>query len=95
MARRRGRAEILVEIEGLKKQLAESEDREERRVGRIANKAGLLDVEIDDEELTKVLSDLAARFRGQGKAAPLPSAAVGTADPSQQSVVGAGGSDRD
>lgn len=63
MARRRNRAEILADIEGLKRQLAESEEREERRIGKIANKAGLLDVEISDEELTQAFSDLAARFR--------------------------------
>ncbi|MBX9933525.1 MAG: TraC family protein [Methylobacterium sp.] len=69
MARRRNRADILAEIEDLKKQLAESEEREERRIGKIANKAGLLDLEISDEDLTKALTELAARFRkGRHKA---------------------------
>ena len=70
MARRRNRAEILADIEDLKKQLAESEEREERRVGRLANKAGLLDVEVSDEDLGKAFADLAARFRKDGKGTP-------------------------
>ena len=53
MARRKNRAEILADIEDLKKQLAESEEREERRIGKLANKAGLLDLDISDEELAK------------------------------------------
>src|SRR4051794_7182624 len=51
MARRKNRAEILADIEDLKRQLAESEEREERRIGKLANKAGLLDLDISDEEL--------------------------------------------
>ena len=76
MARRKNRAEILADIEDLKKQLAESEEREERRIGKLANKAGLLDLEISDEELAKAFAELAARFRhdGHGTAARQPSA---------------------
>ena len=76
MARRRNRAEILADIEDLKKQLAESEEREERRIGKLANKAGLLDLEISDEDLAKAFADLAARFRkdGHGTAAGQPPA---------------------
>lgn len=86
MARRRSRAEILADIEGLKKQLAESEEKEERRIGRIANKAGLLDVEAGDDELAKAFADLAARFRKGAKsstaagppAAPAPNGVQGS-----------------
>ena len=76
MARRRNRAEILADIEDLKKQLAESEEREERRIGKLANKAGLLDLEISDEDLAKAFADLAARFRkdGHGTSAGQPPA---------------------
>ena len=80
MARRKNRAEILADIEDLKKQLAESEEREERRIGKLANKAGLLDLEISDEELTKAFAELAARFRKHGRgtaarqSAPRPAA---------------------
>ena len=66
MARRKNRAEILANIEDLKKQLAESEEREERRIGKLANKAGLLDLAISDEELAKAFVELAARFRQDG-----------------------------
>src|SRR4051812_15784971 len=51
MARRKNRAEILADIEDLKKQLAESEEREERRIGKLANKASLLDLAISDESM--------------------------------------------
>ena len=76
MARRKNRAEILADIEDLKKQLAESEERDERRIGKLANKAGLLDLEISDEDLAKAFADLAARFRkdGQGTSASQPPA---------------------
>ena len=66
MARRKNCAEILADIEDLKKQLADSEEREERRIGKLANKAGLLDLEISDEELAKAFAELAARFRHDG-----------------------------
>jgi len=36
MARRKNRAEILADIEDLKRQLAESEERDERRIGKLA-----------------------------------------------------------
>jgi hypothetical protein len=76
MARRKNRAEILADIEDLKKQLAESEEREERRIGKLANKAGLLDLDISDEELAKAFAELAARFRqdGHGTSAGQPPA---------------------
>ena len=69
MARQKSRASILADIEALRKQLAESEEREERRIGRLANKAGLLDLDLSDEDLTKAFSDLARRFRGTSKSA--------------------------
>ena len=80
MARRKNRAEILADIEDLKRQLADSEEREERRIGKLANKAGLLDLEISDEELAKAFAELAARFRKDGhgtaasQSAPRPAA---------------------
>ena len=86
MARRRSRAEIQADIEALRKQLAESEEREERRIGKVANKAGLLDVEVSDEDLAQAFAELAARFRrnGQGPSpvhahpAPAPEAQPGS-----------------
>ena len=80
MARRKNRAEILADIEDLKRQLAESEERDERRIGKLANKAGLLDLDISDEELTTAFAELAARFRQDGhgtaaiQSAPRPAA---------------------
>ena len=89
MARRRNRAEILADIEGLKRQLAESEEREERRIGKIANKAGLLDVEVSDEELTQAFSDLAARFRKADKKEQRAAAAPATPPAAQAGSEGA------
>ena len=80
MARRRTRADILADMEDLKRQLAESEERGERRIGKLANKAGLLDLDISDEELAKAFAELAARFRQTGhgtaarQSAPRPAA---------------------
>ena len=70
MARQKSRAAILADIEALKKQLADSEEREERRIGRLANKAGLLELDLSDEDLSKAFSDLAGRFRDAAKTAP-------------------------
>jgi len=89
MARRRNRAEILADIEDLKKQLAESEEREERRIGKLANKAGLLDIEVSDDDLSKAFADLAARFRKNGKGTPASQPAAPSAPASQPSAGGA------
>jgi hypothetical protein len=67
MAKRRTRAAILEEMDKLKQQLSQVEEQEERRFGKIANKAGLLDLDISDEELLVELTDLRTRFQNPGK----------------------------
>ncbi|MBB5553695.1 conjugal transfer protein TraC [Rhizobium lentis] len=61
-------SKIRDEIAKLQEQLKAAETREAERIGRIALKAGLGDIEIDEAELQGALEDLAKRFRG-GKVA--------------------------
>jgi DNA-binding protein H-NS len=57
------RAEKLSQIEKLKQQLAELQDAAADRIGRIAIKAGLADLAIDDDALLKELETIANKFR--------------------------------
>ena len=61
-------SKIRDEIAKLQEQLKAAETREAERIGRIALKAGLGEIEIEEAELQAVFEDLAKRFRG-GKAA--------------------------
>ncbi|MBB2755516.1 UNVERIFIED_ORG: Arc/MetJ-type ribon-helix-helix transcriptional regulator [Rhizobium aethiopicum] len=61
-------SKIRDEIAKLQEQLKAAETREAERIGRIALKAGLGEIEIDESELQAAFEDLAKRFRG-GKAA--------------------------
>lgn len=59
---------IREEIARLQDQLKQAETREAERIGRIALKAGLGDIEIDEAELQAAFEEIAKRFRG-GKGA--------------------------
>ena len=61
-------SKIREEIARLQDQLKAAETREAERIGRIALKAGLGEIEVDEAELQAAFEDLAKRFRG-GKAA--------------------------
>ncbi|MBM7321974.1 conjugal transfer protein TraC [Agrobacterium tumefaciens] len=61
-------SKIREEIARLQDQLRQAETREAERIGRIALKAGLGEIEIDDAELQAAFEDVAKRFRG-GKGA--------------------------
>lgn len=61
-------SKIRDEIAKLQEQLKAAETREAERIGRIALKAGLGEIEIDESEMQAAFEDLAKRFRG-GKAA--------------------------
>ena len=52
------------EIARLQEQLKAAETREAERIGRIALKAGLGEVEIDEAKLLEGFEELAKRFRG-------------------------------
>ena len=54
------------EIASLQGQLTAAETREAERIGRIALKAGLGEVEIDEAKLLEGFEELARRFRGSG-----------------------------
>lgn len=57
---------IREEIAKLQEQLRQAETREAERIGRIALKAGLGEVEIDETDLQAAFEKLAARFRDNG-----------------------------
>ncbi|WSH68199.1 conjugal transfer protein TraC (plasmid) [Rhizobium ruizarguesonis] len=57
------------EIAKLQEQLKTAETREAERIGRIALKAGLGEIETDESELQAAFEDLAQRFR-RGEVVP-------------------------
>ena len=57
-------SKIRDEIARLQEQLKAAETREAERIGRIALKAGLGEIEIEEATLQAVFEDLAKRFRG-------------------------------
>ena len=71
-------SKIREEIGRLQEQLKQAETREAERIGRLALKAGLGELEIEDGELVSALEEVVARFRkGSGRAgrqtgAPVP-----------------------
>ncbi|MEB3046286.1 conjugal transfer protein TraC [Rhizobium mulingense] len=62
-------SKIRNEIAKLQEQLKVAETRDAERIGRVALKAGLGEIEIEDVELQAAFEDLAKRFRG-GQALP-------------------------
>lgn len=60
------------EIAKLQEQLKQAETREAERIGRIALKAGLGEITIEDADLLAAFEELAARFCGAGKRASQP-----------------------
>ncbi|RCI77235.1 TraC family protein [Brucella anthropi] len=61
-------SKIREEIARLQDQLKAAETREAERIGRIALKAGLGEIEIEEAALQAAFEDMAGRFRG-GKGA--------------------------
>lgn len=64
---RKSTQQIRNNIAKMQEQLKAAETRDAERIGRIALKAGLAEIEIDDAELQVAFEDVAKRFRG-GKA---------------------------
>lgn len=65
----------------LKRQIAELEEKEALRLGKIAVAAGLADVEIDEDALRTAFADVAARFHpGEKTASAAPAPSSGSAD---------------
>ncbi|MFT4118308.1 conjugal transfer protein TraC [Bradyrhizobium sp.] len=79
--------QIRDEIARLQEQLKQAETREAERIGRIALKAGLGEMEIEEGALLTAFEEIAARFRKAGgrggkAAATVPSGApAGAAEP--------------
>lgn len=62
-------SKIREEIARLQDQLKAAETREAERIGRVALRAGLGEIEIEEADLLAAFEDLAGRFRGKaGKA---------------------------
>lgn len=57
-------SKIREEIAQLQDQLKQAETREAERIGRIALKAGIGDIEIDEAALQVAFEEIAGRFRG-------------------------------
>ncbi|MBS7701571.1 MULTISPECIES: conjugal transfer protein TraC [unclassified Chelatococcus] len=62
-------SKIREEIVQLQAQLKLAETREAERIGRIALKAGLGEIEIEESDLQSAFEELAGRFRGAGEKA--------------------------
>lgn len=69
------------EIAKLQDQLKQAETREAERIGRIALKAGLGDIDFADSDLLKAFEELTARFR---KAAGAKAPAAGAPESGTQ-----------
>ncbi len=61
------RAEKLAQMEALKKQLAELDAKAGERLGKLAVRAGLADLSLDDETIVREFQAIAGRFRGNRK----------------------------
>jgi hypothetical protein len=57
-------SKIREEIAKLQEQLKHAETREAERIGRVALRAGLGEIEIEETELQVAFEELAKRFRG-------------------------------
>ncbi|WP_047462319.1 conjugal transfer protein TraC [Rhizobium rhizogenes] len=77
-------SKIREEIAKLQEQLKAAETREAERIGRIALKAGLGDIEIDEAELQTAFEDVAARFRKGAGQKPKSAAAFSSGQTSGQ-----------
>ncbi|EBW4023106.1 hypothetical protein DPF79_23245 [Salmonella enterica subsp. enterica serovar Hartford] len=57
------RAAALAEVEAAKKRLAQLEAEAAERIGRLAIKAGLVDLDLSDEQLSEEFATIATKFR--------------------------------
>lgn len=72
---RKPSSKIREEIARLQDQLKAAETREAERIGRLALRAGLGDIEIEDSDLITALEEVAARLRKGGPRAGKPAVA--------------------
>lgn len=78
--RRKSAKAIKAEMEALQAQLREAKSQEEADAGRLARKAGLLDLDLTDDELLKAFEEVASSFRRKAGQASGSGAAPHTAD---------------
>ena len=88
---KRPSSKIRDEIAKLQEQLKIAETREAERIGRIALKAGLGEIEVDEAELQAAFEDLAKRFRGGEVRTGGGKRAAGTGESSASSAQNATG----
>ncbi len=70
-------SKIREEIGRLQEQLKQAETREAERIGRLALRAGLGDIDVEDGELVAAFQEVATRFRkGSGRSSRQPNAQV-------------------
>ncbi len=62
-------SKIRDQIAKLQEELKIAETREAERIGRVALKAGLGEIDIEEADLLAAFEDLAARFRGESRKA--------------------------
>lgn len=77
------RSEKLDELERIKSDLARIEERAATQIGKLAVRAGLADLDIEDEQLAKEFAALAAKF--QSKSGKKDKSASSNADSTAQS----------
>ncbi len=82
-------SKIRADIARLQEQLKAAEAREAERIGRLALKAGLGDIEIDDGKLVVAFEEIAKRFRGGGNQQRKTSSAQDTTGPASGPTSGA------
>lgn len=78
-------AKIREEITRLQDQLRQAETREAERIGRIALKAGLGDIEFSEDDLQAAFQDLAKRFRAARPVSNAKDRGAASSDPSLSS----------
>jgi hypothetical protein len=61
------RTEKLAQLDSIKKELAQLETKAAERIGRIAVRAGIADLDIDDDKLAQEFAAIAAKFQAAGK----------------------------
>ena len=59
------RAKALAEVEAAKSKLAQLETAAAERIGRLALKAGLVDLDLNDEQLSAEFDAIASKFRNR------------------------------
>ena len=77
------RVEKKAQIEAMKKELAVLEDEEIQRMGKLALKAGLADLEVSDKELMEEFQAIACRFQ-KGEKEPISQKEATVKPPSKQ-----------